>query len=101
MTRPRGEIREVLARGLQVGAGHTRELALRTGVGVTAARRTLDNMRRAGEAVVLREVRMQGVRRPVPVYGLAGTPDAPAPAAAGLAAGCALVSCWARCPAEA
>lgn len=71
--RPRGEIREVLARGLAVGVGNTRDLALRTGVGITAARQTLDNMCRSGEVRVVREDRIPGVKRPVPVYGPART----------------------------
>lgn len=70
MTRPRGELRQVLERGLAMGGGSTRELAVRTGVGVSAARETLNNMRRAGE-VLVRQVPIPGVRRPVPVYELA------------------------------
>lgn len=69
--RPRGEIRVVLVEGLHRGPATTRELAMRTQVGLQSAMRTLDNMRRAGEAVVVRRERVPGVSRPVPVYELA------------------------------
>lgn len=96
--RPRGEIREVLARGLELGVGNTRELAMRTGVGVTAAMRTLDNMRRSGEVVVVREDPMPGVKRRVPVYGLAGISAAPSQASS---TNWDLITCWAQWPVEA
>lgn len=94
MTRPRGEIREVLALALGSCVGNTRELAMRTGVGITAARRTLDNMCRAGDATVVREDRIPGVKRPVPVYGPGG-PVAPS------GPNWDLVTCWAQWPVDA
>jgi len=66
--RPHGEIRQVLRQALSSGAGTTRDLASRTNVGLEAARLTLDNMVRAGEAVKLAQVKVPGAKRPVPVY---------------------------------
>ena len=67
--RPRGEVRNYLSLALQAGPGTTRDLAMRTGVGLTKAMYTLKDMVRAGEAAVLSSVRVDGCRRPVPVYG--------------------------------
>lgn len=53
------------------GPGTTRELALRTQVGFSATMWTLRNMVTAGEAEKVSTVRVPGVKRPVPVYGLA------------------------------
>ena len=69
--RPPGEIRMAIAGSLEHGPAMTREVALRSGVGVSAARYTLRNMVSAGEAIVLDMVRVEGVKRPVPVYGRA------------------------------
>lgn len=95
--RCRGEIRERLAEGLSAGAGTTREIAARTGVGREVARRTLDNMRRAAEVVIVDLARVPGVRRPVPVYGLA---DEQARAAEP-AYDWSLVTSWASWPTDA
>lgn len=99
--RPAGEIRAALWGGLQEGPGTTRELVQRTGVGVAAARWTLDNMCRAGVVEVVQEVRVPGVRRPVPVYGPTGQAE---PARRQRADGphahtdWTLVRCWAQFP---
>jgi predicted ArsR family transcriptional regulator len=69
--RPQGEVRTTVAEGLSAGPGMTRELAQRVGLDVQATRKTLDNMRNAGQVVVVGEERVPGVRRPVPVYDLA------------------------------
>lgn len=71
--RPRGPIRLALAEAL-ISPGTTRELAARTQVALDATRRTICNMRRAGEAVVIGRVRVDGVKQLVPIY-------APAPPA--------------------
>jgi hypothetical protein len=55
--------------------GTSRELAARTQVGFTAAMWTLRNMVVAGEASKLQPVRVPGVKRPVPVYGLSTPTD--------------------------
>ena len=70
MARPRGELRTALHEALKAGQGTTRELATRSGVGMTASMRTLDNMVTAGEVAKLDPVRVPGVKRPVPVYAL-------------------------------
>ena len=67
--RPRGEPRELLAEEIRQLPGTARDLATRTQIGFEVARRTLDNMVRAGEATKLDPVRVPGVKRPVPVYG--------------------------------
>lgn len=89
--RPPGEIREALWRGFESGPATTRELAMRTGVGVSAARMTLDNMRRAELVAVVDEVRLPGVKRPVPVYDRQAAAERP-----GL--DWSLVTCWAQFP---
>lgn len=92
--RPRGEVRALLAGALQEArSGSTALLAERTQVGRELARRTLDNMRRADEVVVLRTERVPGACRPVPVYALA-RPVAPAAAEPELC----LAECWADWP---
>jgi predicted ArsR family transcriptional regulator len=70
MARPRGELRTALHEALKAGQGTTRELAARSGVGMTASMRTLDNMVTAGEVEKASAVRVPGVKRPVPVYAL-------------------------------
>ena len=77
----RGEIRLTLSRALRAAAAPltTRALAERTGIGYTAARRTVENMRRAGEVALLGSVRVEGTSARAGLYVLA--PDcAPAPA---------------------
>lgn len=92
--RPRGELRALLADAFGSGVtGTTRDLAMRTGIGITATRRTLDNMLRAEEAVVVNTARLPGVKRPVPVYG-------PKPAAASPPQDWSLITCWAQFPAH-
>ena len=72
MARPRGEIRLALLRALESGQGTTRELAQRSGVGISATMQTLGNMCTAGEVCKPCTVRRPGVHRPVPVYALTG-----------------------------
>ena len=72
MARPRGEIRLALLRALESGQGTTRELAQRSGVGISATMLTLGNMCTAGEVCKPCRVRRPGVNRPVPVYALTG-----------------------------
>ena len=91
----RGEIRNTLQLGLLAGRGTTRELAQRTGVGVTKAMHTLNDMVRAGEVVKLDTVRVAGVKRPVPVYDLATAP------AASRGVNWDLITCWAQWPGQA
>lgn len=73
MGRPRGELRLALRHALEAGPGTTRELAQRSGAGVSASMLTLDNMVTAGEVKKLEPTRRPGVRRPVPVYALSDT----------------------------
>lgn len=87
----RGEVRNTLQQGLLAGQATTRDLALRTGVGVTKAMYTLRDMVMAGEAVVAHTVRVPGVKRPVPVYGLTEQALDTEP-------GVALVTCWIQWP---
>lgn len=96
MSRPRGEVREALRAAMKAGPGTTRELAQRSGVGVTASMRTLDNMVTAGEVQKQQPTRRPGVKRPVPVYALA-EPRQPAPAVELQAA----LSIWCRRPPDA
>ena len=91
--RPRGEVRNYLSLGLQAGPGTTRDLAMRTGVGLTKAMYTLRDMVTAGEAAVLHSVRVPGCFRPVPVYGLAETE-------ADDGMNWDLVTCWAQWPTQ-
>ncbi len=83
--RPRGEYRPLLLDALST-PGMARELAGRTQISYDVTRRTLDNMCRSGEAAVLYEARVDGVRRPVPVYGRPPEPEAAAECMAALAA---------------
>lgn len=91
----RGEIRNTLQMGLMAGRATTRDLALRTGVGVTKAMYTLRDMVTAGEVVRAATVRVVGCKRPVPVYDLV---DA-APASNG--PNWDLITCWAQWPSQA
>lgn len=94
--RPHGEIRIALMAGLKAGPARSATLAHRTGVGLAATRRTLDNMVRRGDALVVSMQRVTGCKRPVPVYGLA--PHCAATQAAP-AANWDLMARWARAPA--
>ena len=92
--RPRGEFRALLADAFGAGVtGTTRDLAMRTGIGVTATRRTIDNMVRAEEAAVVNEIRVPGVKRRVPVYGGSTAPASPTQ-------DWSLITCWAQFPAH-
>lgn len=93
--RPAGDIRTAIAAGFADGPGTTRELAGRTLVGLAAARMTLDNMRRAGDVVVIDEVRVEGVKRPVPLY------DLRRPECAAAVVDWSLITAWAQFPAPA
>lgn len=92
----RGEVRDALSMALKGGHGTTRDLALRSGVGITSAMYTLRNMVCAGEARQLDPVRVPGVKRPVPVYGAAG--DDGGAGAGGI--NWDLITCWAQWPAQ-
>lgn len=92
----RGDVREALSLALKGGHGTTRDLALRSGVGVTSAMYTLRNMVYAGEAVQLDPVRVPGVKRPVPVYGAANEE-----AAESGGTNWDLITCWAQWPRQA
>ena len=91
----RGEVRDALRVALKGGTGITRELAQRSGVGVTSAMYTLRNMVQAGEVCQLDPVRVPGVKRPVPVYGLV---DDDEPQQGGT--NWDLITCWAQWPAQ-
>jgi hypothetical protein len=70
--RPPGEIRAALRQAAQqLPSGATwRELAQHACVGFGIAKRTVDNMRRAGELAPIDEVRAPGSRRPMVRYAL-------------------------------
>ena len=94
----RGEIRDALSMAVRSGHGTTRDLALRSGVGITSAMYTLKNMVAAGEARVVDVARVPGVKRPVPVYGWAGDEDESANDGG---IDWSLITCWAQWPAQA
>lgn len=56
---------------LVIGPGNFSDIAARANAGRLATRRTLSNMRDAGEVVVARHERINGVSRPVCVFALA------------------------------
>lgn len=91
----RGDVRQALSVALKGGDGMTRDLALRSGVGVTSAMYTLRNMVVAGEARVVGSARVPGVKRPVPVYGAADDDGADV---GGI--NWDLITCWAQWPAQ-
>jgi len=94
--RPQSEIRVTLAAALVDGAGTTRQLAQRTGWSIGMTRRALDNMCTAGDAAKIDAIRVQGVKRPVPVYARATrAQDAATPGAAAVD----LIRAWAGLPA--
>jgi len=68
--RPAGAYRIAIEQSLCQGPATSREAASRACLSVVDARYTLDNMRRAGD-VVRTTKRVDGVKRPVPVYALA------------------------------
>lgn len=70
MTDRRGEVRKVLFDAMADAPGTSRDLATRTQCGFTVAMWTLRNMVTAGEVEKLQPVRVPGVKRPVPVYGI-------------------------------
>ena len=71
MARPCGSQRKALLEALALGPGTSRDLAARAGLSVGDATRTLDNLVHKGvpQALVLRDERVPGCKRPVPVYG--------------------------------
>ena len=79
--RPRGEYRQILFDAL-AQPGTARALAERTQIGYETTRRTLDNMCRSVEAVVVDEIRVEGVKRRVPLYGRAAETEADSDACA-------------------
>jgi hypothetical protein len=69
MTRPRGEIREALGAALnELGGGTWRDFAQHARVGFDAAKQTMRDMARAGEAWVDGEVKVPGSCRPMVRY---------------------------------
>ena len=92
----RGEVRDALCMALRGREGTTRELALRAGVGVTRTMYTLRDMVRAGEAHVVDQTRVPGVKRPVPVYGLAMDGDAVGDGGVDWS----LITCWGQWPGQ-
>jgi predicted ArsR family transcriptional regulator len=90
--RPRGEIRQLLFEAVGLSPGTSRDLAARTQVGYEHARRTLDNLCRAEDIVVVGEARVEGVRRPVPVYGRPAPGERSSEASSELAH--AMAGCW-------
>ena len=66
--RPRSIVRLELHAALIDGGGITRTLAQRTGRSIEDVREALNNLVRAGEVHKPRDVRMPGVKRPVPWY---------------------------------
>jgi hypothetical protein len=90
----RGEVRDTLRLGLMAGQATTRDLARRTGVGVTNAMYTLRNMVAAGEVERASTVRVAGCKRPVPVYDLVGAE----PPSRGT--NWDLITCWAQWPGQ-
>lgn len=96
--RPRLEIRSALASAARelvpaMGAVTWRELASHACVGWDVARRTVDNMARAGELVALGPKPVPGSNRPMTAYGLPGAAPAQAPSHMELAG---VFSTWAR-----
>lgn len=96
--RPAGDVRQALlaaARDLTTAARSPtlREIATHAKVGYSAARRTLDNMKRAGDVVVPRQRRVAYVNRPVDEYAPA---PAEAPPAEGVVELTALLAAWGR-----
>ena len=92
----RGEVRDALAMGLMAGPATTRDLAMRTGVGLEKAMYTLRDMVNAGEVLQRDPVRVPGVKRPVPVYDLA---NGEAANEGGI--NWDLITCWAQWPVQA
>lgn len=69
--RPRGEYRLLIRASIEAdGPGTSRQVMQRVCVSMAVATTTLDNMVRASELAVVDRVRVPGVKRPVPVYGL-------------------------------
>lgn len=71
--RPRGDVRQLLGKAAlalaeERGGATWRELAQRACVGYQTARRTVQNMARAGELQVCGSVRVEHARRPMARY---------------------------------
>jgi hypothetical protein len=84
MSRPRGEIREAMSQALlQIASGGAaapvRQLAEKAQVGYDAARRTLDNMARAGEVRVAGYDKPAGSKRWNAMYEIPPDEDLPQP----------------------
>ena len=69
--RPQSEIRVTLAAALVDGKGTTKQLAQRTGWSIGMTRMALHNMWCAGDVEKIEQIRVPGVKRPVPVYARA------------------------------
>lgn len=75
--RPVGEIRAAIVKAVQEiradgGVVHFRSAGARACVGFEAARSTLRDMERGGQLVRAGEAKIEGVKRPVLVYDVAG-----------------------------
>ena len=93
--RPHGELRQAIGKaaralaaeraaaplysvtGERVAAATWREISARACVGFAAGRRTIDNMRRAGELGVVGALKVEGVRRPMSLYAPAAPSATP------------------------
>jgi hypothetical protein len=91
--RPRGELRLALVDVARVqghGGSTWKGMAHAAQVGLAAARATVLNMARAGELVVVGQVREPGVCRPMNLYAVPAEPAANADDG-----GAQLARCWA------
>jgi hypothetical protein len=93
--RPQGEIRSALLHAAHEAKGQggpctLRDLASRACVGADAARRAVDNMRRAGQLVVAGHCRVAYRNRPVALYA----PPDEAVGDAGFVDLAQVMTCW-------
>jgi len=63
-------MRSILYGALEQSPGTSRELAARTQIAIGSTRETLNNMCRSREVFVLQQSRVDGVKRPVPIYAI-------------------------------
>jgi hypothetical protein len=95
--RPQSQCRVETSAALMDGPGTSKEIAQRTGWSIGATREALHSMVRAGDARVSQQIRVKGVKRPVPVYvrAVRVLDVATAPTSA-----VAMLQAWARWPAR-
>ena len=73
MGRPSGKDRQAILGALAQGEGTSRQVAERTGIEQKLVLRALNNLTRKGrgqQVQVVRQERVRGCKRPVPVYAL-------------------------------